>query len=140
MNQPHPYDALQSCDLDVSSPLPAELPIGFEDVLRRLAPRARALDVVAPAQRGHPPTRVLFVPGEDDSGRHDACLVDQATYERGAPICAHVDGCIYEFHLRRVRARGRGWVLAGFEMAAALAHAGIASTHDPRVTACAARR
>lgn len=58
----------------------------------------------------------LFVPGDDDSGRHDAFLVSESTYELRATYRAHVGSASYTLKFNRVRRKGRGWLLAGFEI------------------------
>lgn len=86
---------------------------------RRLSVRARPIEVVQPSalsQREREQT-LAFVPGEDESGRHDACLVSERAFAEGAALNAAVGECVYTFRFNRVRERGRGWVLAGFEMA-----------------------
>lgn len=87
--------------------------------VRRLSARARPIEVVQPsAQSQRERERTLaFVPGEDESGRHDACLVSERAFADGAPLDAYVGDCVYSFRFNRPRERGRGWVLAGFEIA-----------------------
>ena len=87
--------------------------------VRRLSARARPIEVVQPSaqsQREREQT-LAFVPGEDESGRHDACLVSERAFADGAPLDAYVGDCVYTFRFNRPRERGRGWVLAGFEIA-----------------------
>ena len=89
--------------------------------VRRLSSNARPIEVLPsmPADRGPDPL-VLFVPGEDESGRYDACLVTERTFAEEAPLQAFLGGCLYTFKFNRPRERGRGWVLAGFEIVAAV--------------------
>lgn len=63
----------------------------------------------------------LFVPGDDESGRHDAFLVSERTFELQASYNARVGSEAFTLKLNRVRARGRGWILAGFEIVPAKA-------------------
>lgn len=89
--------------------------------VRRIFGRARPIEVVQPSallDRRRDMT-LLFVPGEDESGRHDACLVTERAYTEGAPLDAYVGDFVYTFRFNRPRDRGRGWVLAGFEIMAA---------------------
>jgi hypothetical protein len=58
----------------------------------------------------------LFVPGDDDSGRHDGFVVSEKTFELQASYSAHVGSEQYNLKFNRVRGRGRGWMLAGFEI------------------------
>jgi hypothetical protein len=62
---------------------------------------------------------LLFLPGEDASGRHDACLVSDRTFARHARYETAVGGCVYTLYFDCARERGRGWVLAGTEIVAA---------------------
>lgn len=87
--------------------------------VRRLSASARPIEVVQPSalsQRERDQT-LAFVPGEDESGRHDACLVSERAFAEGAALNAAVGECVYTFRFNRARERGRGWVLAGFEIA-----------------------
>ena len=58
----------------------------------------------------------LFVPGEDTSGRHDAFLVSEKGYELQNTYSARVGDTAYALRFNRIRGRGRGWLLAGFEI------------------------
>ena len=58
----------------------------------------------------------LYVPGDDDSGRRDAFLVSESTYDLQATYNAHVGAEAFALKFNRVRAKGRGWILAGFEI------------------------
>jgi hypothetical protein len=58
----------------------------------------------------------LFVPGTDESGRHDAFLVSENTYELQSSYRAHVGNDSFMLKFNRVRRKGRGWILAGFEI------------------------
>ncbi len=58
----------------------------------------------------------LYVPGEDDSGRHDAFLVPESTFEEPSAYDVRIEERRLTIRLNRTRARGRGWVLAGFEV------------------------
>lgn len=86
---------------------------------RRLSSNARALEVsrIGAASEVYP---LLFIPGKDGSGRDDACLIDPATFARGTAIPALVHGVPYAFHFTRPCESGRGWMLARFEIKAAL--------------------
>jgi hypothetical protein len=86
--------------------------------VRRLSARARRIEVVQPSalSRREREQTLAFVPGEDASGRHDACLVSERAFAEGAALNAAVGECVYTFRFNRARERGRGWVLAGFEI------------------------
>lgn len=62
---------------------------------------------------------LLFVPGLDSSGRHDACLVSERDFAERAPLCTLAGNRLFRMRLNRARERGRGWVLAGFEVLSA---------------------
>ena len=85
--------------------------------VRRMSAAAQVLDVRRePVDRPAQDTAVVYVPGADSSGRHDACLVSERTFAQRSTIAAIADGMQFDFRLNRVRERGRGWVLAGFEV------------------------
>ena len=56
----------------------------------------------------------LFVPGQDNSGRHDAFLLPESAFERNATYDVAIGGRQFHVRFNRVRMKGRGWVLAGF--------------------------
>ena len=58
----------------------------------------------------------LFVPGSDESGRHDAFLVSENTYQQHSTLRTRAGATSYQLRFNRVRGRGRGWLLAGFEI------------------------
>jgi hypothetical protein len=58
----------------------------------------------------------LYVPGDDDSGRHDAFLVPESTFEEPSAYDVRIAERRLTLRFNRTRARGRGWVLAGFEV------------------------
>jgi hypothetical protein len=60
--------------------------------------------------------QMIFVEGEDGTGRRDGCLVTEREYERRARFEAQLGERIFGFRFNRVRERGRGWILAGFEI------------------------
>jgi hypothetical protein len=61
----------------------------------------------------------VFVPGADDSGRHDAFLVPENLQRENAAFRARAGNDLYKLRFNRVRNKGRGWVLAGFEIVTA---------------------
>lgn len=58
----------------------------------------------------------IFVPGLDRSGRHDAIVVPESAFRAGKILRTSDDGEVFRMSLNRVRHKGRGWVVAGFEM------------------------
>ena len=58
----------------------------------------------------------LFVPGNDASGRGDGFLLPEGEYETRLAHVAHTPAGRFRVRLNRIRSRGRGWVLAGFEV------------------------
>ena len=58
----------------------------------------------------------LFVPGDDASGRRDAFLVPESVFSQERAYRARAGEESFTLRLNRVRARGRGWILAGFEI------------------------
>lgn len=96
--------------------------------VRRISARARPIEVLPSRNRARQrDMTLLFVPGEDESGRHDACLVPERTFTESKELEAYLGGCIYTFQFNRPRDRGRGWVLAGFEIMASVAASGSRS-------------
>jgi len=85
--------------------------------VRQLSPAVQYLDVVQGSKiEKERHERMLFVPGGDSSGRHDAFLVTESTMLRGQAFEAQLGDQTFSFRLNRVRDRGRGWMLAGFEI------------------------
>ncbi|HUP98687.1 MAG TPA: hypothetical protein VM073_12125 [Usitatibacter sp.] len=82
--------------------------------VRVLTPAAQPITLVDEAGRGE--AIRLFVPGDDSSGRHDAFLVAECDYELAPCHKARVGGQEFALRYNRIRGRGRGWVLAGFEI------------------------
>jgi hypothetical protein len=58
----------------------------------------------------------LFVPGEDESGRQDAFVVPYRLLESSERFRVARGGRDFALAFNRVRRRGRGWALAGYEM------------------------
>ena len=66
--------------------------------------------------RGEAEGTFLYVPGDDDSGRRDAFLVSESTFQQQHSYVARVGEDSFTLRFNRVRAKGRGWLLAGFEI------------------------
>ena len=63
-----------------------------------------------------PELSLLYVPGDDESGRHDAYLASDASSADRKLFETTAGDDIFTFRFNRVRERGRGWVMAGFEV------------------------
>lgn len=66
--------------------------------------------------RGNADTTFLFVPGDDGSGRRDAFLLPESTFQQQHSYHARTGDEAYTVKFNRVRNKGRGWILAGFEV------------------------
>jgi hypothetical protein len=58
----------------------------------------------------------IFIAGSDDSGRHDAVLFSENAQQESSSFAARLGNDVFRLRFNRVRNRGRGWVLAGFEV------------------------
>jgi hypothetical protein len=61
----------------------------------------------------------VFVPGTDDGGRHDAFLLPDKVQRDFSSFSARSGNDVFKLRFNRVRNKGRGWVLAGFEIVTA---------------------
>ncbi len=93
----------------------------FLGVQRLGAAHALRLARRHPFEQGSAESTHLFVPGADESGRHDAFLVPEKEYATGEAYHARPGEGVFTVQFNRVRARGRGWILAGFEVLPAAA-------------------
>jgi hypothetical protein len=59
---------------------------------------------------------ILYVPGEEDSGRGDTILVDEKHFQHDGRYSLAFDERVFEARLNRLLRRGRGWVAAGYEI------------------------
>lgn len=84
--------------------------------VRKLSAAARRVALSSGGRRGAARRTAIFVPGEDRGGRQDAWLVSESGFDVRSEFEACVGERIYRLRLNRVRERGRGWVLAGFEV------------------------
>jgi hypothetical protein len=82
---------------------------------------------------GSADTTFLFVPGDDASGRRDAFLLPETTYQQQYSYHALTGDEAYTIKFNRVRNKGRGWILAGFEVVPAkrVEVATTSSSKDP---------
>lgn len=83
--------------------------------VHRLTSASRPVDVLPIDEPGHGHA-LLYVPGLEPSGTHDGFLVSDAVFAKGGRIGVAVESLRYTLRFNRVRERGRGWVLAGFEV------------------------
>jgi hypothetical protein len=95
--------------------------------VRRLASGLDLVDL-SREQPGCSPEQLqlTYVAGRDASGRHDAFLVSERAYAERGTYTARIDKTLFTFRFNRVRQRGRGWVLAGFEVVSARAASQVA--------------
>jgi hypothetical protein len=63
-----------------------------------------------------PEVPMLWIQGDDVSGSRDGYLVSERTYDEGHAYEVRGGENAYSFRFNRVRERGRGWILAGFEV------------------------
>lgn len=86
--------------------------------VERLTDRAEAVTIARadlPDDRAADET-FIFVPGRDACGRRDAFIVPDRILPDRHTRDVVVEGTRYSLRFNRVRARGRGWALAGFEI------------------------
>jgi hypothetical protein len=87
--------------------------------VRRLSSAAQVLEAERNGKRTNIDEKVVFVAGMDSNGRQDACMVTERDFDERSRMEVVVDGRKFRLRLNRARERGRGWVLAGFEVASA---------------------
>ncbi len=87
--------------------------------VRRLSSLAQPTDARrALAGSGPAVVSLVYVPGADKSGRNDAYLMSDAGMADRVVFETDAGASVFAFRLNRVRERGRGWVMAGFEVIA----------------------
>jgi hypothetical protein len=85
--------------------------------VQRLTAAAQPLRLVEEVgERALSENSFVFVSGADDSGRHDAFLLPDSVQRDNAAFSARVGNDLFKLRFNRVRNKGRGWVLAGFEI------------------------
>jgi hypothetical protein len=62
---------------------------------------------------------MLYIPGSDADGRRDAYVTSESSGTERTPLETTAGAESFTVRLNRVRDRGRGWVMAGFEVMAA---------------------
>lgn len=106
----------------VASATPGHTIIG----IRKLSTSGSPARVFASSAEDAPAVPLIFVSGHDDTGRYDGYLVSEREFEQRASLEARVDGSVFAFRFNRVRERGRGWILAGFQIEGARAREEVA--------------
>ncbi len=100
------------CRVTRSMACAARMRLGLRSVATAWrAVRAQLLDA-----RGRAETTLLFALGGDGRGRDDAFIVPENAFVRVRRLEVSVDARIFTFAFNEVRVRGRGWVMAGFEV------------------------
>jgi hypothetical protein len=85
--------------------------------VQRLTDAAQPLRLVEEAgERELSENSFVFVSGADESGRHDAFLLPDSVQRDNTTFSARVGSDLFKLRFNRVRNKGRGWVLAGFEI------------------------
>jgi len=101
--------------------VPASTPGRVIVGVSRISSAARTVQVTMSTARAPESVSMLFVPGDDISGSHDAYLVGERTFDDAPAMQVRAPDHVYTMRFNRVRERGRGWVLAGFEILGARA-------------------
>jgi hypothetical protein len=91
--------------------------IGVQAITR--SPQAMTLKRTQPQNRPDDQDRYIYVPGVDDSGAQDAFLVPEKLVVDGDRHEARIGDELFTLQFNRVRRKGRGWALAGFEIVGA---------------------
>jgi len=79
-------------------------------------PQAVTLARTAPQGRPDDEDVYIYIPGAEDSGAQDAFLVPEKTVIDGSSHDARIGDDVFTLRFNRVRRKGRGWALAGFEI------------------------
>jgi hypothetical protein len=88
--------------------------LGIDTITR--APQAITLKRTPPLGRPDDQDVYIYVPGNDDSGAQDSFLVPEKIVIDGNSHDAHIGDDTFTLQFNRVRRKGRGWALAGFEI------------------------
>ena len=86
--------------------------------VRTISNSPQALTLSRSQRQGRPDDDDVFiyVPGGDDSGAQDAFLVPEKVLQEHVSHDVRLGDDLFTIQLNRVRRKGRGWVLAGFEI------------------------
>jgi hypothetical protein len=80
------------------------------------APQALTVSRSDPQGRPDDDDLYIYVPGDDNSGAQDAFLVPEKILQEQVSHVACIGDDIFTLQFNRVRRKGRGWALAGFEI------------------------
>jgi hypothetical protein len=100
--------------------MPAASPGRIMFGVRRISSAARPVRAFHPSARA--PSRelsLLFVPGDDADGRRDTYLTTEGNAAQRDPFEIVAGDETFTLRFDRVRDRGRGWVMTGFDVSAA---------------------
>ncbi|HYC38384.1 MAG TPA: hypothetical protein VEC19_18295 [Usitatibacter sp.] len=89
----------------------------------------------AGATAGQDELTLLFMPGDDASGRHDGFLMLDGCYDVADAFAVRLAEEAFHIRFNRVRLKGRGWVLAGFELLERAPEPAAASAQPARAEA-----
>ena len=91
-----------------------QVTIGVDPLSR--APQALTLKRTEPQNRLDDEDVYIYVPGREDSGAHDAFLVPEKILLDANTHDVRIGDDVFTLQFNRVRRKGRGWALAGFEI------------------------
>jgi hypothetical protein len=98
----------------VPGPIEGKVVLGVDTITR--TPQAITLKRTAPQGRPDDQDVYIYVPGNDDSGARDSFLVPEKIVIDGNSHDARIGDDVFTLQFNRVRRKGRGWALAGFEI------------------------
>jgi hypothetical protein len=100
--------------------------------LRRLTSAAQPVRARQPSwSTEQPDLLLLYIPGADESGQHDAYLTSAAVAAERGLFETTVGDDTFTFRFNRVLESGRGWVMAGFEITAARTRKAAPAANKP---------
>ena len=98
----------------VPGQIEGQLVIGVETISR--VPQAITLARTEPQGRPDDEDAYIYVPGNEISGAQDSFLVPEKIVIDGDSHEARIGDDVFTLQFNRVRRKGRGWALAGFEI------------------------
>jgi hypothetical protein len=101
--------------------------------VRSISSSPQALTLSRTQRQGRPDDDGLFiyVPGDDDSGAQDAFLVPEKLLQEQTSHETCIGDDVFTLQFNRVRRKGRGWALAGFEILEAKRVEALAEASQP---------
>ncbi len=107
--------------------------------VRAMSEVAQALTLSRTERQGRPDDDDLFiyVPGDDDTGAQDAFLVPEKLLQEQGPHETRIGEDVFTLQFNRVRRKGRGWALAGFEILDAKRVEALPEAHEKPARAAA---